>query len=42
VLGGSPDRPLSPMRGDIVEHDHAVVRRLPRMEHGTFRTGHSG
>jgi sarcosine oxidase subunit beta len=42
-LGGSPDRPLAPMRAEIVEDMTArLVRRLPWMEHGTFRTGHSG
>jgi len=42
-LGGSPDRPLAPMRGDVVEDmTTRLVRRLPWMETGTFRTGHSG
>ena len=42
-LGGSPDRPLTPMRGHTVEDMTArLVRRLPWMESGTFRTGHSG
>jgi sarcosine oxidase subunit beta len=42
-LGGSPDRPLAPMRSEIVEDmTTRLVRRLPWMEHGTFRTGHSG
>jgi sarcosine oxidase subunit beta len=42
-LGGSPDRPLAPMRAETVE-DMAtrVVRRLSWMARGTFRTGHSG
>jgi glycine/D-amino acid oxidase-like deaminating enzyme len=42
-LGGSPDRPLAPMRGEIVEEmTHRLVRRVPWMEAGTVRTGHSG
>ncbi|MFN8622434.1 MAG: FAD-binding oxidoreductase [Chloroflexota bacterium] len=42
-LGGSPDRPLQPMRQAIVEDmTTRLVRRLPWMEAGTFRTGHSG
>lgn len=42
-LGGSPDRPLAPMRAPIVEEMATrLVRRLPWMASGTFRTGHSG
>lgn len=42
-LGGSPDRPLAPMRGESVEDmTTRLVRRLPWMESGTFRTGHGG
>ncbi len=42
-LGGSPDRPLAPMRRETVEDMTArLVRRMPWMEQGTFRVGHAG
>jgi len=42
-LGGSPDRPLDPVRSAIVEEmTTRLVRRLPWMASGTYRTGHGG
>ena len=42
-LGGSPDRPLEPMRQSIVEEMIAsVCARVPWMAGGTLRTSHGG
>ena len=43
VVGGSPDRPLAPLRPDIQEAMVArVCARVPWMAGGTFRTAHGG
>jgi glycine/D-amino acid oxidase-like deaminating enzyme len=43
VVGGSPDRPLAPLRPEIQEAMVArVCARVPWMAGGTFRTAHGG
>ena len=43
VVGGSPDRPLAPLRPEIQETMVArVCARVPWMAGGTFRTAHGG
>ena len=42
-VGGSPDRPLSGLRPDLVEEMvRRVCARVPWMADGTLRTGHGG
>ncbi|MEK6719066.1 MAG: FAD-binding oxidoreductase [Chloroflexota bacterium] len=43
LIGGSPDRPMAAMSGDVAEQmAERVCRRVPWMGSGTFRTAHGG
>jgi len=43
VVGGSPDRPLAPIRPEMVHQMiERICRRLPAMADGTYRTSHGG